>query len=139
MNPEPTTPPTPETPPALPPDRWAVVELMGHRRYIGRLSEGELFGTRVGLIEHFNHDGTTQVVQFRPDNVYAVTSTTEAAVRAEVARNARCYLPLPAYEADAVRAVIDSTHDSDSDLDDSDLDRDMADARGERVDDSDLI
>jgi hypothetical protein len=101
------------------------VELMGHRRYVGELSEVDVFGRRMGEVRHHNHDGTTQVVRFSGQAVYAVTDLTEAEFRAEIDATAARFRPLPAYRA--------ADHDDDREADDSELERDMADARGEAV------
>jgi len=72
-------------PPPMPPV-WAVLELLGHRRLVGRVSEVELFGRRMGKIEVPRADGTFDVQHFGGASVYALTETTEAKVRAELER-----------------------------------------------------
>lgn len=43
--------PVPEAPPARPEGEYAIVEVMGHRTYLGRVSEVERFGTKLMQIE----------------------------------------------------------------------------------------
>jgi hypothetical protein len=64
---------------------WAILELMGHRRLAGRVSEVELAGhgfLRLDVPEVDGRPGATQF--YAPASVYALTPTTE-----EVARGLR--------------------------------------------------
>ncbi len=55
---------------------WAIVELMGHRRLVGQVSEVEVAGTGMLRIEVPTKAG--MVTQFvAPSAVYAITPTTE--------------------------------------------------------------
>lgn len=86
-------------PPPMPP-KWCVLELLGHRRLVGRVSEVELFGRRMGKIEVPQSDGTFGVQYFGGASVYAMTETTEDRVRTELDRQradaARWALPAAA-------------------------------------------
>ena len=60
---------------------WAVVELMGHVKLAGKLTEEEKFGTKLGRIDIPQEDGfITQF--FGGGTVYRITIVTEAVARA---------------------------------------------------------
>lgn len=62
-------------------EQWAILELMGHVRLAGRVTEEELFGAKMGRIDIPNGDRfTTQY--FGGGSIYRLTPTTE-----EIARN----------------------------------------------------
>lgn len=65
---------------------WAILELMGHRRLAGMLTEREIAGHRFLRLDV--HDGTDQVVTqfYSPSSVYAITPSTEQICRALGAR-----------------------------------------------------
>jgi hypothetical protein len=85
--------------PPLMPARWCVLEQFGHRRFVGRVTEVELFGQRMGMLEIPRPDGTFEVMQFAGGSVYALSETTEERVRAEIARRFDRLPELPAYPA----------------------------------------
>jgi hypothetical protein len=111
MNPMDATPPTLSAvlPPPMP-ARWCVLELLGHRRLVGRVTEVDLFGRRMGKIEVpyilptctacygtgrvKNPDGWCRHCNgfaehyFQASSVYAMSVVGEDAVRAEIARAA---------------------------------------------------
>lgn len=61
-------------------DQWCILELMGHVRLAGRVTEESLFGTALGRIDIPNGDGfTTQY--FGGSSVYRITPTTEEVAR----------------------------------------------------------
>lgn len=67
-------------------ESWAVVELMGHVRMAGRVTEEEHFGAKLGRIDIPKDDGFfTQY--FGGQSVYRMTPVTEEAARAVAARN----------------------------------------------------
>lgn len=59
---------------------WCVVELMGHRRLAGFLTEQEIAGKGFLRLEIPGQPGATQFIN--PNSVYAITPTTEAIARA---------------------------------------------------------
>jgi len=64
---------------------WAIVELMGHVRLAGFVTEEEHFGAKLGRIDI--HNGNTVVTQFfGGGSVYRVTPTTEEIAR-EIAKH----------------------------------------------------
>jgi hypothetical protein len=76
-------------------DQWAVVELMGHVRLAGRLTEETHFGTALGRIDIPTGDGDTEFVTqyFGGGSVYRITPVSEEAAR-QAARSAQ---PQPIY------------------------------------------
>lgn len=73
---------------------WAILELMGHRRLAGMLTEQEIAGTKfLRLDVPAAVDGFAATQFYSPAAVYAITPTTE-----EIARGvARSTQPAPAY------------------------------------------
>lgn len=67
-------------------DSWAVVEMMGHRRTAGRLTEVELFGGKMGRLDIPDGEGFTTMF-FNASSVYCITPTTEELARGVAARN----------------------------------------------------
>ena len=67
-------------------DQWAILELMGHVRIAGRVTEEEHFGAKLGRIDIPNGDGfTTQY--FTGGSIYRLTPTTEDIARGVALRN----------------------------------------------------
>jgi hypothetical protein len=68
---------------------WCVLELMGHRRLAGYVTEQEIAGAAFLRIDVPGAEGQPDATQFyRPGVVYAITPTTEEIARA-VARGNR--------------------------------------------------
>ncbi|MEU8278192.1 hypothetical protein ACFYOK_37505 [Microbispora bryophytorum] len=68
---------------------WAILELMGHRRLAGHLSEQEIAGASFLRIDVPGDEEQAAATQFySPSAVYAITPTTEETARA-VARGRR--------------------------------------------------
>ncbi len=63
------------------PPTWAVVHLMGHARYAGKLTEEEKFGCKLGRVDTPNDDGTFTTVYFGGSSVYKIEVVTEAVAR----------------------------------------------------------
>ena len=59
---------------------WVILELMGHRRLAGHLTEQEIAGR--GFLR-LQMDSATQF--YNPSSVYAITPTSEATARAVMA------------------------------------------------------
>lgn len=67
---------------------WAVVELMGHVKLAGYVTEEERFGVKMGRIDVPGADGQTIVTQyFSGASVYRITPVTEEVARAVAAGN----------------------------------------------------
>ncbi len=69
-------------------ETWAVVELMGHVRVAGRLSEEEKFGGKLGRVDVPTDDGGFVTQYFTASSVYRLTIVSEEAARL-VAKNNR--------------------------------------------------
>lgn len=67
-------------------DQWAILELMGHVRMAGRVTEEERFGSKLGRVDVPDGDGFT-TVYFGGSSVYRMTPTTEAIARGVASRN----------------------------------------------------
>lgn len=61
---------------------WAVVEMLGHRVIAGFVSEVEIAGAGFLRVDLWSEEGAPRTTQFvAPASVYAITPTTEEAVR----------------------------------------------------------
>lgn len=78
---------------------WSILELMGHRRKIGKVTQVEVFGAKMCRIEVVNIDGTFHTEFYGGSSIYACTPVSEAVARAEAARNASGQLPVEAWTA----------------------------------------
>lgn len=58
-------------------DQWCILELMGHRRLVGRLSEATIAGASFLRIDIPGADGRETTQFYAPSAVYAITPTTE--------------------------------------------------------------
>ncbi len=70
-------------------DQWAILELMGHRRLAGRVSEAQIAGAPFLRLDVPCDPPTTQF--YAPGAVYAITPTSEEVCRAFARRSA----PIP--------------------------------------------
>jgi hypothetical protein len=65
---------------------WAIVELMGHRRLAGWLTEEQLAGAAFLRLDVPAADGQPAATQYySPSSVYCITPTTEEIARAAAA------------------------------------------------------
>lgn len=79
---------------------WAVLELMGHRRLVGKLSEATIAGASFLRIDIPGADGQETTQFYAPSAVYAITPTTEELARRAASLNTvapinRWELPAP--------------------------------------------
>lgn len=71
---------------------WCVLELMGHRRLAGKVTEEQIAGAGLLRLDVPGEDGKPGVTQFySPAAVYCITPTTEEIARAM----AKTYRPAP--------------------------------------------
>jgi hypothetical protein len=63
-------------------ESWAIVELMGHVRMAGRVTEEELFGSKIGRVDCPMPDGGYATVYFGGGSVYRLSPCSEAVARA---------------------------------------------------------
>lgn len=105
---------------------WGVVELMGHRRLAGRISEEEKFGGKLGRIDVPKGD-TFVSVYFGSASVYCLTIVDEATARADFSNRqpepVQPYaLPMPERGGSepfgTYTGPVDDDEDDDSDLED---------------------
>lgn len=99
--------------------QWAIVELMGHVRIAGFVTEENRFGAVLGRIEIPNADGSTRNTQyFGGGSVYRLSPVTrEIAISVAAAAGSA---PVTAYEMRtlAPAPLVDEVHDADEDFDD---------------------
>lgn len=62
-------------------ETWAIVDLMGHRRLAGRLSEEEKFGSKLGRLDIPDAEGNWRTEYFGGSSVYSIAIVTEAVAR----------------------------------------------------------
>lgn len=67
---------------------WVVLELMGHRRIFGLLTEQEIAGNKFLRIEVPDAAGKMTTQFYNPSSVYCMTPTTEEIVKAAAHNNA---------------------------------------------------
>lgn len=74
-------------------DKWAILELMGHRRIAGKVSEVELFGAKMCKIIVPQPEGRPDFEQYYGGSaIYCVTPCSE-----ETARDMASYVSSPDY------------------------------------------
>lgn len=97
-------------------DGWAILELMGHVRLAGRVTEESHFGVALGRIDIPTTDGyTTQY--FGGSSIYRLTPTTEAIARSVALHNQPA--PVRTWELPKPQAIeSDLNDDDDADQDD---------------------
>jgi len=79
---------------------YVILELMGHRRLIGYLSEATLAGAAFVRIDVLDARGESNTQYYSPQAVYAITPTTEETARRAASLNtvapiSRWELPAP--------------------------------------------
>jgi hypothetical protein len=96
-------------------DEWAVLELMGHRRLAGKVTDAVIGGGAFLRIDIPRKDGSNMTQFYSPGAVYCITPTTENIAR-EVAKQSE---PDPVYlwEFPQLKQKNDERHDDDLDED----------------------
>jgi len=74
-------------------EEWAVLELMGHRRLAGRVTDAVIGGGAFLRIDIPGKNGRQTTQYYSPQSVYCITPTTEEIARAVAAQNE----PAPVY------------------------------------------
>ena len=83
-------------------DSWALVELMGHQRIAGRVTEAEIGGCKFIRVDVPATDGRPAMTKYLgPSSVYAITPMSEETGRATASR----IDPAPIQHYDARRLV----------------------------------
>jgi len=99
-------------------EQWGILELMGHVRLAGRISEEERYGSKLGRIDIPGKDGTFTTQFFSGSSIYRLTITTE-----EVARQiASSCSPAPIQPWEFPRAALPAPEPRYAGLRDSDND-----------------
>lgn len=70
---------------------WAVLELMGHRKLAGKVTEAEIAGKGFIRLDVPGEEGTLATQFYSPGSLYCLTPVTEAVARALAKR----YQPEP--------------------------------------------
>ena len=92
-------------------DVWAIVELMGHVKLAGKITEEEKFGTKMGRLDIPDGDGfVTQL--FGGSSVYRITIVTEAVARQVV----KSHAPAPVSPWDFPKQIAAAPAIEDSDI-----------------------
>jgi hypothetical protein len=81
---------------------WGILELMGHVRMAGRISEEERFGAKIGRIDCPTQADQFITVFFGGGSIYRLTPCTEEVAR-EVAKNS---IPQPIHSYEMPRAAL---------------------------------
>ncbi len=70
---------------------WAIVELMGHRRMAGHVSEQEIAGAKLLRVDVYHPDVEESIATqlYSPSALYCLTPTTEDTARAVAASTRR--------------------------------------------------
>ena len=101
---------------------WAVLELMGHRRLAGRVTEEQIAGAGVLRLDVPGEGGQPAVTQYySPSALYCITPTTE-----EIARKiAKANRPAPVhrYELTALPATVGGPRQAEFDMEDEGWER----------------
>jgi hypothetical protein len=98
---------------------WAILELMGHRKLAGKLSEATIGGGAFIRIDVPGDEGDVATQFYAPGAVYCITPTTEEIARGLAKGNRPT--PVTRYELPPPR-VAEPTYDDEDDSDDDDQD-----------------
>ena len=97
---------------------WAVLELMGHVKLAGFVTEEELFGSNMGRIDIPDEEGESVTQYFGGHTVYRLTPVTEEVARAFAARNRprpvhvyELQLPAPAERGEGLEETREEEND----------------------------
>jgi hypothetical protein len=88
-------------------EHWSILELMGHVRLAGRVTEEERFGQKLGRIDIPGPDGTWTTQYFGGSSIYRMTPTTEAIARSVAMRSQ----PAPVHSWELPQALPKPTFD----------------------------
>lgn len=67
-------------------NQWGILQLMGHVRIAGIISEEERFGAKVGRIDIPRENGTFSTEYFNASSIYRLQFTTEEVARTVAAQ-----------------------------------------------------
>lgn len=60
---------------------WFILEMFGHIRHVGFVTEVEAFGSKLGRIDALQADGSSVTVHFSAASIFRLTPTTEESAR----------------------------------------------------------
>lgn len=100
---------------------WAIVELMGHRRLAGFVSQAEMFGSALLRIDIPGGGGGLNATQFYGGNsIYCLSPTTEEIARAFAMRNQPS--PVQRWELPSLEyRIVDDDSDEGEEQDERDI------------------
>lgn len=96
-------------------ETWAIVELMGHVKVAGRLSEEEKFGSKLGRIDIPTAEGGFLTQFFGGGSVYRITFVSEQVARDVARRNTAAPVASWDYPKQLTAAPSPSMFDHDDD------------------------
>ena len=102
-------------------DQWAIVDVMGHQRYIGRVTEQVIAGkgfVRVDVPESKGESGFTKLIG--PDEIHSISPVSEQLAREMCGRKKQ--YPIEFYELPEVRRLPAGTETLIDDAEDYDVD-----------------
>jgi hypothetical protein len=70
-------------------EAWCIVELLGHVRLAGKVTEEEHFGTKLGRVDIPTAEGGFITQFFSGNSIYRITPTTEEIARGVIQESAR--------------------------------------------------
>lgn len=99
-------------------EQWAIVDLLGHVRIAGRVTEEERFGVKLGRIDIPNGAGGFTTQYFSGSSIYRLTPTTEEIARGVAAKSQpqpvhRWELPAPDQASGTAPEHLEDTLDED--------------------------
>jgi len=101
--------------------QWAILELLGHVKIAGYITEEEHFGSKLGRIDVPGPEGKTAITQyFGGSSVYRLTPVSEEVARAFAEGNQP--RPVTQYELKQIEPPPVRNHWLDDDYDDDDID-----------------
>lgn len=96
-------------------EMWGILELMGHVRLAGKITEEERFGGKLGRIDIPNKDGGFTTQFFNASSIYRLTPTSEETAF-QVAVNCQP-TPVHAWELPKARTIANDPQDDDDGFD----------------------
>ena len=109
---------------------WAILELMGHRRLGGKVTEALICGASFLRIDVPSEPPATQF--YAPGSLYCITPTTEAIARAFATREA----PAPVQRWELPQLAAPETEPAGAPDDDEDLERELDEFHRQELDDN---
>ena len=108
-------------------EEWALVEIMGHVKLAGRVSEATMFGTALCRVDVYPGDATEPLVtrMYGGASIYCITPISEATARAFALGHQP--EPVARWELPAPRPARVEADDDEDDIPEPDVPRDESD------------